>query len=134
MAASGRTQPAASVKSNGKHAKCFVSDDALCRKYKEMASDFLQSGVKTEAISKARPFFTGVDHIHHSLEAKAYAELDEPLPPNAVRLLVLPLGDAPEMSSLGAHPSTLTPCCSNIHAMCAAREALRYEMLRGSGQ
>ena len=72
-----------------------------------MADRFVQQGLRVDAIKEARRYFTGIDHMRHGQEAKLYTELDEGgLAPNAVRILVLPLDDAPEMSSVGAHSTT----------------------------
>lgn len=87
----------------------LVSDTNLQQTYAGMASRFLTEGINVDAIRDARKYFTGVDHLRHGQEARLYSKLEEGgLATNAVRLLVLPLDDAPVMSSVGVF---LTPAC-----------------------
>ena len=83
--------------------KSLVSDEALQATYAAMAEKFRASGINIQAIESARVYFNGLDHVGHSQEAKLYSELETgSLPENAVRILVLPLADSPQMSSAGA--------------------------------
>jgi hypothetical protein len=106
----------ATAMSTSRPAKCAVSDDDLRTKYEQMSAKFAERGVRTDAIKDARRYFTGVDQLRHGQEAKLYSQLDDgALPPNAVRLLVLPLDDAPEMSSIGVRRGHVGACESALH-------------------
>ena len=81
-----------------------MPDEQLQQRYSAMAEQFLAHGMDTKAIDGISGYFDGMQHRRHGQEAKQYTELDSgSLPDNAVRLLVLPLGDAPVMASTGAH-------------------------------
>jgi hypothetical protein len=116
-AANGAEHPANSVPKRAVHVdrstpQGLVSDAKLQQTYVEMASRFLTEGIDVDAITDARKYFTGVDHLRHGQEARLYSKLEEGgLATNAVRLLVLPLDDAPVMSSVGV---LLTQACYGV--------------------
>lgn len=96
--------------------KCLVADDALQRAYQTMADKFQDSGIDVESIEAARVYFTGLDHVGHSQEAKLYSNLGSgSLPKNAVRILVLPLADSQQMSSAGAALAPASALCWPIN-------------------
>ena len=74
-----------------------------------MADTFMRSGLNIETLKTARKYFGGAENTRCGPTAQLYSELEEGgLPPNAVRLIVLPVADAPEISSFGV-PSLRAP-------------------------
>lgn len=85
-----------------------------------MADTFMRSGLNIETLKTARKYFGGAENTRCGPTAQLYSELEEGgLPPNAVRLIVLPVADAPEISSFGV-PSFRAPPLPSCAAKLAA--------------
>jgi hypothetical protein len=79
-----------------------VADSALKQSYEQMAATFLERGIDVKFVNNIKRYFSTGSTLSHSQEAQPYSQLEEgSLPPNGVRLLVLPV--APHISSYGAH-------------------------------
>lgn len=123
--ASSSKPPARRVNLDRSTPKTMVADDKLQSKYTAMAQKFVNEGINVEAIKESRVYFTGLDHSG-PCQAKLYCNLDSGgLPANAVRILVLPVSDSPQMSSAGAWTSIL---CSTVRP----REPGQVREMRGS--
>mmetsp|Transcript_13786 Transcript_13786/g.29733 ORF Transcript_13786/g.29733 Transcript_13786/m.29733 type:complete len:359 (-) Transcript_13786:849-1925(-) len=69
--------------------------------YQKVEDDFLHSGLNLPGIKAMQPWFHGVSD-GETPWPKRYDEFAEPLPPHAVRLLVIPLEDSPALGATAA--------------------------------
>lgn len=115
--ANGSATPPAPAARSAKQrvAKSAVSDEELEAQYSKMAETFLQTGLDIDVVKTARKYFGGSENTRCGPTAQLYSELEDGgLPPNAVRLIVLPVADAPQISSFGAPHASLSLALRNM--------------------
>jgi hypothetical protein len=80
-------------------AETAITDADLQKTYEKMAATFLERGIDANFVNSVRKYFSAGSTMSHGQEAQPYSQLDGGLPPNGVRLLVLPV--SPQISSYG---------------------------------